>query len=139
MAAGTPRRQNAASKKRKFKSSTSSGPPSKAADIPSISTLHTLAKAKVDEWFRAASTSESYKRYVKEGREWVLRYSQQLGDSADSSEGSWDIKELASAFDVIGDVTPKALHAFVVYKCEVLENSYKTAEAIRSAFKHYFI
>lgn len=124
---------------KKIRTSKISGAVSKSADIPSISALLTASKDKVDAWFRASSTSESYKCYVKEGREWVLRYAQQLENSGQNNEAGWDTKELAVAFDAIGELTPKALHAFVVYKCEVLENGYKTAEGIRSAFKHYFI
>jgi hypothetical protein len=73
------------------------------------------------------STSDAYNRSVKEGKAWVAEWA-----------GGVEVSGLASAFDVVNENTPKALHAFVVYKCEIMENSYKTAEAIRSAFKHYF-
>lgn len=49
-----------------------------------------------------------------------------------------DTAALALAFDNISEYTPKALHAFVVYKCEIEGCSYKTAEGIRSAFKNFF-
>jgi len=109
-----------------------------ASSIPSYSSLNQLSQEKVAAWFRATSTSEGYKRYVKEGKEWVKKWAKEIAESAEGAEESWMSSELSLAFDIIGEATPKALHAFVVYKCEVLDTSYKTAEAIRSSFKHYF-
>jgi hypothetical protein len=124
-----------------FNSKTKSPRKQKAAlatsSIPSYSSLNQLSQEKVAAWFRATSTSEGYKRYVKEGKEWVQKWAKEI-DKAKGTKESWMGSELSLAFDVIGETTPKALHAFVVYKCEVLDTSYKTAEAIRSAFKHYF-
>jgi hypothetical protein len=109
-----------------------------ASSIPSYSSLNQLSQDKIAAWFRATSTSEGYKRYVKEGKEWLKKWAMEIKEGKLSPEESWMSSELSSSFDVIGEATPKALHAFVVYKCEVLDTSYKTAEAIRSAFKHYF-
>jgi hypothetical protein len=111
-----------------------------ASNIPSYETLNKLSQVKIAAWFRATSTSDSYKRYVKEGKEWAKKWAKEIdGSGSDKAIGeTWTGSDIAVAFDIIGEVTPKALHAFVVYKCEVLDNSYKTAEAIRSAFKHYF-
>jgi hypothetical protein len=111
-----------------------------APNIPSYETLNKLSQEKVTAWFRATSTSDSYKRYVKEGKEWVKKWATEIdGSGSDEAVGeTWTDSDITAAFDIIGEATPKALHAFVVYKCEVLDNSYKTAEAIRSAFKHYF-
>jgi hypothetical protein len=111
-----------------------------APNIPSYETLNKLSQEKVTAWFRATSTSDSYKRYVKEGKEWVKKWATEIdGSRSDEAVGErWTGSDISAAFDDIGEATPKALHAFVVYKCEVLDNSYKTAEAIRSAFKHYF-
>ena len=111
-----------------------------APNIPSYETLNKLSQEKVTAWFRATSTSDSYKRYVKEGKEWVKKWATEIdGSRSDEAVGErWTGSNISAAFDDIGEATPKALHAFVVYKCEVLDNSYKTAEAIRSAFKHYF-
>lgn len=111
--------------------------------IPSYSSLTQISQEKVDLWFRATSTSESYKRYVKEGKEWAQKWARDLDEmpagTGDENTGEgWSRSEVESAFESIGISTPRVLHAFVVYKCEVMENSYKTAEAIRSAFKHYF-
>jgi hypothetical protein len=110
-----------------------------ASNIPSYETLNQLSKEKVTAWFRATSTSDSYKCYVKEGKEWVKKWAKEIdGSGSDKAGETWTGSDIAASFDIIGEVTPKALHAFVVYKCEILDNSYKTAEAIRSAFKHYF-
>jgi hypothetical protein len=108
----------------------------KPANIPTYTSLTQLSADKVSDWFRAASTSDAYKRSVKEGKAWVAEWAR--GMASEDLDGGVEISGLASAFDVIGENTPKALHAFVVYKCEIMETSYKTAEAIRSAFKHYF-
>lgn len=114
--------------------------------LPSAAELSTLSSAKVAEWFRATSTSDAYKRYVKDGREWVRKWveetqrSEGAGDESDDAGSTLEpgSRDMAEAFDMISELTPRALHAFVVYKCEVQGNSYKTAEGIRSAFKHYF-
>jgi hypothetical protein len=108
----------------------------KPACLPSYASLTKLSADKVSEWFRAASTSDAYKRSVKEGKAWVAEWA--AGMESTVTDGYGEVAGLAAAFDIIGEATPKALHAFVVYKCEIMENSYKTAEAIRSAFKHYF-
>jgi hypothetical protein len=104
--------------------------------LPTYESLNQVSSAKVAAWFRAKSTSDAYKRSVKEGKAWVAEWVK--GMQSPENENSVEVSKLASAFDVISEATPKALHAFVVYKCEIMENSYKTAEAIRSAFKHYF-
>jgi hypothetical protein len=76
---------------------------------------------------------------VQEGKEWVKKWAKEIdGSGSDKAGETWTGSDIAASFDIIGEVTPKALHAFVVYKCEILDNSYKTVEAIRSAFKHYF-
>jgi hypothetical protein len=105
--------------------------------LPTYASLNQKSAAKISEWFRAKSTSEAYKRAVKEGKTWLAGWVDGMKDGGGLDNGM-DATELAASFDVISGATPKALHAFVVYKCEVMENSYKTAEAIRSAFKHYF-
>ncbi|KAF7971898.1 hypothetical protein HWV62_35312 [Athelia sp. TMB] len=126
-------------KKRQFKKIKTSTSPSKSTHIPSIASLNATAQEKVEAWFRAESTQAGYKRSVKEAKAFAERQAGEM-EAAELAGGvrEYDPGEWATAFDVIGEVTPKVLHAFVVYKCEVLENSYKTAEAIRSAFKHYF-
>ena len=102
--------------------------------------LNRLSTQKIDLWFRAQSTQENYKRYVREAREWVIGWAAGMQDAAgESDQDDADRAALGLAFDSISEYTPKALHAFVVYKCEITGLSYKTAEGIRSAFKNYFM
>lgn len=111
------------------------------ASLPSYASLSHLSAEKVTAWFRAPATSDAYKRYVREGKEWVTKWAEGMDEPEDVIQGLGEGlvgDELASAFDVIREATPKALHAFVVYKCVIMENSYKTAEGIHSAFKNYF-
>ncbi|GBE89867.1 hypothetical protein SCP_1701930 [Sparassis crispa] len=106
--------------------------------LPSYASLNKLSKAKVDAWFRAESTSDGYKQYVREGKAWIAKWAESMKGSDGTSMDALDSSAIAVAFDTVSEYTPKALHAFVIYKCEIQENSYKTAEGIRSAFKHYF-
>src|SRR5580698_1078628 len=87
--------------------------------IPSYTSLTQLSAEKVSDWFRAASTSDAYKRSVKEGKAWVAEWAR--GMASEDLDGGVEVSGLASAFDVINKNTPKALHAFVVYKCEIME------------------
>ncbi|KAF9984407.1 hypothetical protein BGZ65_000445 [Modicella reniformis] len=68
-------------------------------------------------------TRTSYHYYVKRGKEFLA---------------SLEDAELSSAFDVLGKSTPTALIAFVAHKCDLVDTSYKTAEAIHSSFKQHF-
>jgi hypothetical protein len=107
------------------------------AVLPSYAALNKISEDKVSEWFCAKSTSDAYKRSVKEGKAWIVEWVNGM-KAAEGVDNSIQVEALACAFDIIREETPKALYAFVVYKCEIMETSYKTAEAIRSAFKHYF-
>lgn len=113
-------------KKRQLKQSRGSISPSKSAHIPSIASLNATAQEKVDAWFRAESTQASYKRLVKEAKGFAQHQAGEM-EAAELAGGirEWNPRQWASAFDVISKVTPKVLHIFVVYKCEVLENSYR--------------
>ena len=76
-----------------------------APQIPSYKTLNKLSQEKVAAWFRATSTSDSYKRYVKEGKEWVKKWAKETdGSGNDEAVGeTWTSCDIAAAFDIIGD------------------------------------
>jgi hypothetical protein len=46
--------------------------------------------------------------------------------------------EFKDAISELSEQTPTAILAFIAFKCEREDKSFKTAEAIRSAFKQYF-
>ena len=109
--------------------------------LPSYDTLAALSAQKVNEWFRAATTQELYKRYVREAKTWLEDWTSGMTNSdVDALEVQLATDQIAFkyAFDTMSEYTAKALHAFVIYKCNVQGLSYKTAEGIRSAFKNYF-
>ena len=105
--------------------------------LPSYAELNKISEEKVSEWFHAKSTSDAYKWSVKEGKAWIVQWVNGM-KATERLDDSIQADALACAFDIIREETRKALHAFVVYKCKIMETSYKTAEAVHSAFKHYF-
>lgn len=68
-------------------------------------------------------TQTNYNRLVQQGRVFISKL----------TEG-----ELATSFDVLNERTPVALQSFIAFECNENNKSFKTAEAIRSAFKQYF-